>query len=67
LNSIESEIDLQIINTKHKLKELKDIKRQSRKLHKLQQLRYKPPVYFIVNDIWDTLCCTLLEMVKSDD
>jgi len=60
-----NEIDLEIIKAKQKIKDLRECKKQMRKLHKLKQLRYKPPVYFIVNDVWDTLCYTFLRMVKK--
>lgn len=62
-----NEIDLEIVKAKQKIKDLQKVKKQMRKLHKLEQVLYKPPVYFVVNDIWGTLCYTFLRIVRKPD
>ena len=62
-----NELDIEILKAKQKVKDLRECKKHLRKLNKFKLLIYKPPVYFVVNDIWDSMCYTFLRMVGKHE
>ena len=61
---METEIDKEILDTRFKLKQLSQLKKQYKKLSKVRLIGYKPPVYFVFNDVVNSCLNTFERLVK---
>jgi len=57
-------IDKEIFLTKQRLRNLYECKKAKRKLKRMREESYHPPVFMIVSDWIDTICYTIERLIK---
>ena len=58
-------LDLEIQIAKQHIKDLKHVRKQYKKVKRLEKQTYNVPVHVFVNDIIDSICFTLTAIVKK--